>query len=73
MRFELKVDAGRKGVCVKIGRGVVYCGIFLSGFVGRGCLEWSFFTVGVVMIWRCTVAWLWDAIKANHYIGIVDF
>ena len=55
-----------RGVCVKIGRGVVYCGIFLSGFVGRGCSEWSFFTVGVVMIWRCNFKWLWDTKKVNY-------
>jgi hypothetical protein len=30
---------GRRRGCVKIGRGVVYCGIFFSGFVGRGCSE----------------------------------
>ena len=33
---------GRRRGCVKIGRGVVYCGIFLSGFVRRGYPEWSF-------------------------------
>ena len=64
---------GKRGGCVKIGRGVVYYGIFLSGFVDRGCSEWSFFTVGVVMIWRCIFAWLWDGIKINYYIGIVHF
>jgi|APSaa5957512622_1039677.scaffolds.fasta_scaffold234105_1 hypothetical protein len=51
------VDAGRRGGCVKIGRGVVYCGIFLSG---------RFCTVGLVMIWRCIFAWLWDGIKINY-------
>ena len=56
MRGGREKDVERKGLCVNVKSGVVYCETFLSGFVGRECPESSFYTVGVVMTQRCTFA-----------------